>query len=224
MPEYLILFCYYRPHCPVTAEHFRRLRQLHSRVPIVPLSDGQATDLPHTVNVSRYPSRWDTSDPWASPDTLIYRWFENRRVEARRYIVFEWDILCEVHLPDLLRPVWNADLACHTYVTWEQSNQEWVWFQQRHLLPKDLRPHAAGVAPFGFLLLSHHALDRITPVARPSRLFCELRLGTLARSLGLRIEEMPWIRETVSCSAHFIKKVDHPTIYHPVKELGRIGD
>jgi hypothetical protein len=223
MHEYAILFTYHRRNCPVTWDHFRRLCQLHPGVPIVPLSTGQAMDLPNTTDVSQYPCRWDTSDAWAAPDTMIYRWFENGKVTAaKRYINFEWDILTEVHLPDLLRPVWDAPLACMRFLR-DGVNKGWYWFCERDQLPADLRPFAAGCVPFGFLLLQHHALAQLTAAARPAKVNAELRLGTVARSLGIEVAEMPWLRPTVRHAAHLIRKVDYPTIYHPVKELGQIG-
>ena len=68
----------------LTRHHFDLLCRSNPHATIVPLVDAPESALPGAVDVSRFPSRWDTRNKWRNCDTAIYRWFENRPCRTRR--------------------------------------------------------------------------------------------------------------------------------------------
>jgi hypothetical protein len=215
--DYAILFSYIR--CDLlTWKHYNLLAAHNPSVPLIPLNNGTDLSLPGAVDVSRIPSRWDISDPWQSADTMIYRWWQQRDISARRYVYCEYDLLAQVSFPEFLADCWEAPVACANYFTYE-AHPKWCWFEADYqLLPEALRPHAAGIAPLGFLLFSHEALGDIVRHAEPARLFCEFRLGTTVNRLGIPVQQMARAQGTIVELQELVRPQAYPTIYHPIKD------
>ncbi|HKI16442.1 MAG TPA: hypothetical protein VKA15_01100 [Isosphaeraceae bacterium] len=219
MHEYAIIVAYHRDNCPVTLAHFQQLQGLHPGVPVVPVSSSESSFLPGTVNVSEVPSRWSLSDPWRSADAVYYRWFEDRNLTARRYVLLEWDVYCDGRLPEILSPVWDSPFAAMDYI---RPGCDWPWFGEIPSLPDAMRPYAAGVSPFVFLA-SHSALSEVVRHAPTEPVYCELRLGTTLTARGIPVDTMPWLHGTCSWRPELIRRVARPTLYHPVKTLDQLG-
>jgi hypothetical protein len=66
-------------------------------------------------------------------------------------------------------------------------------------------------------LWSHEALTRISLQGRFLRCFCELRLGTLTRLVGLEPKEIPGAKATVSWRPEQDPTIAPATWLHPVK-------
>src|SRR5206468_721483 len=131
--------------------------------------DPNDLSLPETVDVANVPSRWDVSNSWWYSDTILYRWWEQRNVTAKRYIFVEYDVLAQLPLPEFLADCWDAPVACSHFVT-QENHPGWQWFQSElHLLPDEHKPYAAGLVPLAVMLFSHEALDDITRNASPYR-------------------------------------------------------
>jgi hypothetical protein len=180
--------------------------------------------LPGTVDVDRFSCDRDTSNPWYSSDTMIYRWVAHRRSSAARYIHVEWDTRCEIPLSRFLHGVWEAEVAAAAYYergdddrVWHEGRpRPWMWFTREYTkLPPDWRPYAAGLLPLGLMLFSHDALERLVGSVPAANVFSELRLGTTVRRLGLRVQTFP--SETIRCGVSAVERVNRPTVYHPVK-------
>jgi hypothetical protein len=220
MHEYAVIVAYHRDNCPVTLAHFRQLERLHPGVPVVPVSSSESSFLPGTVSVRDVTSRWDLTVPWRSADAVYYRWFENRNVTARRYVLLEWDAYCDGRLPEILAPVWDSAFAAMAFI---RTDCDWPWFSEIALLPEAMRPHAAGVSPFVFLA-SHSALAEVVKYAPTEPVYCELRLGTTLTACEIPVSTMPWLHGTCSWRPDLIRRVPRPTIYHPVKTLDQLRD
>jgi hypothetical protein len=151
---------------------------------------------------------------------VYYRWFENRNLTARRYVLVEWDVYCDGRLPKILGPVWNSPFAVMDYI---RQGRDWHWFQEVPALPAAMRPYAAGVSPF-VMLASHDALAEVVRHAPTEPVYCELRLGTTLTARGIPVEHMPWLQRTCSWRPDLIHRVPEPTVYHPVKTLDQLGD
>jgi hypothetical protein len=218
MDEYAILFLYYggAPR-DVLAANLSRLRGLNPGASIIPLIHDGDPFVHGTVDVRRYPCPWDATDAWASCDTMIYRWFPERAVRARRYIVCEWDTYATISVPAFYANVWDADVAAVEIVS-RQETPDWLWFRYIPWLGA-LAEHATGLTPFSGTLFSAAALEAICggPVIRDA--FCELRVATLATHAGVTLTPMPFARRFISHDRSRISVSDAPGIYHPVKEL-----
>jgi hypothetical protein len=217
--ECIIVFGYHLRHDATTWMHYALMQHFNPGIPIIPISDGNSLELPNTVDVSTFPSRWDISDQWQSSDTQLYRWFENRKVEAQRYIFVEYDVYCQLSFREFFKDVWHAEMACARFFTYKDE-PTWPWFTKNDgymSLPDDLKPYAAGCLPLGLLLVSHEALEKIVANAAPAKAFSELRFGTTVCKLGIRVSAVD--SGSITWNQSRIRVRPYPTIYHPIKDI-----
>jgi hypothetical protein len=217
--ELCVLFLYHK--CDdVTTSHLDSLRRSNPRLPILPVTDSVIDHLPDSVDVGVFPDRRFCSQKWRSIDTTLYRWFLNRRFDARRYLVVEYDCLCTVDLMEFYAPVLRADVAGVDFFTLD-DNPGWWWFKRDELdnLPSTDRSHAAGLVPFTCSMFSHNALETIVANVCSQDVFCELRLGTAIKKTGLQFIRLP-LQQRRSISWHVYPwRVDRPGIFHSIKSL-----
>jgi hypothetical protein len=217
MRELCILFSYHK--CDdVTVHHLELLKKHNPSVIIVPLTDDVPEQLPESVDVKDFPSRWTTKDKWAGVDIMLYKWFLNRTETARRYLVLEYDCMCTMPIAHAYAGVWNADVACAKFVR-RWTHPLWHWFSPESLAkldPED-RPIAAGVVPYVGALYSHRALEAILDNVTSNDAFAELRLGTAISKAGLDVTRLPReLRRTIQWDL-FTGDRSRPGIYHAVK-------
>jgi hypothetical protein len=219
--EYAILFLYHKRNDPLTWKHFALMQHFNPDVPIIPIIDNGIDELPGTVDVKDFPSKWYTDSLYYYPDTLLYRWFENREINAKRYVMVEYDVYCETSFPIFLKNVWNKPVACHKYFPYPWWPQ-WYWFQydyQNNNIPEYLQDHLAAICPFGFILFQHEALETIVANAIPYKMFCETRVATTCRKMEIPVSIMGNTTKTVSYRQCDLKRVPYSAIYHPVKVM-----
>jgi len=216
MHEYALLFPYHSgaPRAALL-QNFERARRFNPGAPIVPLIHDGEPVFPGTIDVREQPSPFVTDDKWRSCDSMVYRWFQRRQLDARRYILYEWDMFSSVSVPEFYRSVWDADVAAVAPQT-PEANPGWCWFQEIPALGK-LAPFAAGLAPWAGVLLSARALQALSEAPPIPEVFCELRAGTLARAAGFEISPMPFARGIIDSHPDLIRFSDAPGIYHPIK-------
>jgi hypothetical protein len=224
--ELCILFSYHADD-ELTLRHYRELRRSNPAYPIVPLVDEDlATYLPDSVDVRKLPDRWPAAKPWRRCDTKLYRWFENRSLDARRYVLLEYDCLVTVDLAHAYREIWDADVAARDYFLpgdrsdtreGESTGKEWYFFREVRSLDREDRPHAAGLVPLACTFFSHRGLERIVANLTRRDVFCELRLGTAARKAGLTVTRFPEsLRATVRWDP-IVPPASPAGVYHAVK-------
>jgi hypothetical protein len=217
MRSLCVVFLYHR--CDeLTAHHLRSVREHNPDAVVVPVTHDVPEHLPDGVDLARTPSRWPTDDPWRSCDTMLYRWFEHHRVEAERYVVCEYDVLCTQPFREAYAAHWAADVACRELVQW-WDRPNWQWFQPPEIarLPPEQQRFAAGVVPFTCAMFKRDALAAIVECAAPTDVFCELRLGTAVRKAGLRVSQFSGrLRQTVRWHPNTMNR-SRPGIYHSVK-------
>ena len=219
--EYAILFLYHKKHDPVTWKHYALTLHHNPGVPVVPICQNGPDELPGTVDVKDFPSKWDTDNIYYYPDTLLYRWFENRTISARKYVLAEYDVLPELPYPEFLADVWDAPVAAHKYFTYEWW-PKWNWFEYDEAcgnVPHYLWSYRAAICPFGFMLLRHDALETIVANAAPWRMFCEARIATTCRHMGIPVSTMKNTAETVGYRQKDLRRQAVPSVYHPIKDL-----
>jgi hypothetical protein len=220
--EYIILFLYHRQHDPLTWKHFSLMQHFNPNVPIIPIIDGGIDELPGTVDVKGFPSKWDTDNLYYYPDTLLYRWFNNRQqIYAKRYVMVEYDVYCELSFPEFLKDVWDKPVACHKTFTYEFW-PKWDWFQYEEAvggIPEYLRDYRAAICPFGFILFQHDALETIVANAIPYRMFCEMRIGTTCRKMDIPITAIRKTEGTIGYRQCDLTQAPYPACYHPVKDM-----
>lgn len=216
--EYAILFCYHGGADPgALAQNLERLRRYNPDAPIIPLIHDGAPKIEGSVDLSATPCPWDTTDKWRSCDTMIYRWFPTRRLEAERYVLCEWDTYSTTGVRTFYAPVWDADVAAVEAFTPEER-PDWWFFREIPLLGA-FAPQAAALVPLSGTLLSAAALEAICSGPILPAPFCELRMGTLARHAGLMLTSMPFAKPFISWNAQEIVVSEAPAIYHPVKQV-----
>ncbi len=225
--ELCILFAYHR--CDeLTLGHYAALQKSNAAYQIIPITDDVPEHLPGSVDVQSFPDPWPATGPRRRCDTMLYRWFLNRTVTAKRYLLLEYDCLCTMDAADAYREVWDADVAARNAwlpgqgrdtVGGQDIAREWYHFQDIGLLPAGDQPYAAALTPVAGMLFSHHGLQGIVDHVTTNDVYCELRLGTAARKAGLKPREFPEsLRRTIWWDPHRVVPAE-PGIYHAIKSL-----
>jgi hypothetical protein len=225
--EACILFAYHKVDA-LTLHHLALLKQHNLHVPIVPLTDDVPDHLDGGVDVKSFPDPWPKTRPWRRCDTMLYRWFLNRNVQAERYLWLEYDVRCTVRIREAYAEVWDADVACRDLMLcgrFRNTRQgryldvEWNWFSEIGLMHETDRPFAAGLVPLACTLFSHRGLEAITSSVTNRDIYCELRIGTAARKSGLNVVEFP---EALRSGIRWDPHATVPTgdgIFHAVKKI-----
>jgi len=212
----VVLFMHHRDDA-LTRRHLALLRRANPGAAIVPLADEPASSVPGTIDVSAWPSPWDTRDKWRSCDAMIYRWFAHRTVEAERYVVLEYDCRVDVDLR-VFYEAYSTDVVVGRWRLPERD-ASWHWFGQVARLDPEDRPFAAGVTPVAGLALTHAALEALCAHVTPRDVFCELRLGTAIRKAGLSVSELAGVARTRVDFREHPGLIVRPGFYHAVKRL-----
>lgn len=219
MVKLAILFLYHK--CDdLTRFSLSKLVESNPDAVIIPLTDSVSEHLPGTVDVSKFPSNWVVKSPWENIDVTVYRWFENRTLDAERYIFIEYDCLCTVNLMEHYSSVWQADIAGADLFT-RSENPKWAFFNPTligDLSAKD-RPFAAGLVPFVGTMFSHDALATFVSKVDRSAIFCELRIGTTINRLGLKYQRFPLSMRQTLCWHEYPWKVNSSGLFHAIKSL-----
>ncbi len=220
MEEVIFLFLYHKTDA-VTQRHFQLLGQLHSRAQVVPLGYQLSVPerLPGTVDVALdWDYGWPIRSVWHESDKIYMRWFLSpKRPKARRYIFFEYDIWPNAAADAFYGDAWNSEVAA-TSIKTPESDPAWLWWAHAPRL-KFAFPLRQGISPLAGVLWSHEALDRLSQSRQFQDCYCELRLGTLAKLLGLKCTAIPQAHRTISWRPQDIQVSSQPAWYHPVKQL-----
>ena len=217
--ELCIMFLYHKTDA-VTIQNYNLLTWTNPKAVIAPIFVNAESTLPgllESIDVSQFDSPWDMSDVWRSVDGVIYTWFRNRKLNAKRYVLMEFDCLCTQPLQEAYAAVWNADLAAKDYYVPERH--DWSWFFESHLLDESDRCHMAGLTPMAGMLFSHEALEKLSEAELTNPVFSEFRIGTTATRVGLKPQRFDFsLKSTVFHHNH-----DHDFskvgVFHPVKEV-----
>jgi hypothetical protein len=86
-------------------------------------------------------------------------------------------------------------------------------------LPASDRKFAAGIVPFTCTAFAHQALEAIVATTYRSDVFCELRLGTTIKKLGLRFSRLPLSQRSTICYHQYSWQINRPGLFHSVKTL-----
>jgi hypothetical protein len=217
--DFCVLFLYHK--CDeLTKFHLESLRCSNPSAFVLPLTDSAEELLPGSVDVAKLPpSCRADAQKWRGIDATLYRWFENRGFNARRYLVAEYDCLCNINLADYYAEVWDADVAGIDFFT-RQNNPHWYWFvRELYTIPYEDRLHAAGIVPFTCTMFSHAALEKIVGSVYTHDIFCELRLGTTVNKLGLKFQKLPRRKRSTICWHEYPWQTNRPGFFHAVKSL-----
>lgn len=241
MHEVAILFSYYERRREVVENNYRCLLRDNPGVPVVPLVLDAPAWLSGTVDVNGLESVWVRKDEigdaheklddgrwrswlWSHGDQLFWRYLRSpARVEAERYILFEWDVHSRrVPVREFYAPVWEAELAGGRVLTWPKD-WDWCWWD-RAAVNFYGGGCVRGVVPFCGLLLSRRAalaaaLTSPPPVLRAA--FLELYAPTLLHAFhGIEIAEFaPAMRRGFGTYGDPISDDRKPGIFHPVTEV-----
>lgn len=216
MLECCILFAHYRDD-PTTRDHLDLLRRLNP-YPVVALCNAAPECVDGALDVARLTPQWAEEHPWSGADTILYRWFFHGGLHAERYVFLEWDTLATTPVREFYDEVWDAD-AAGSVARRIENDPDWYWFHQVGQLPEPLRRHAGGLTPLNGTLLSHRALAAVAAGPVPLEIFCELRLGTLLRSTGFALTELPEPKGRMNSYDRQLITFDaeRPGLYHPIK-------
>lgn len=184
--ELCILFLHHR-NDELSRFHLNLIREHNPEVPVVPLTfvDG----LQGSTRAGGW--AWPVHDEWFSNDVMVYSWYARKNLEAERYVIFDYDTLVLEAVKSFYVEVWDSEVACARPVLYE-NEPDWYWFGPDFVSAdlKDFRGHLAGMVPASGSFFSDRALSAMVRLARDnvfSKLFCECRLGTLARTAGFQI-------------------------------------
>jgi hypothetical protein len=214
-----ILFFFHNADA-LTQYHLESFRKSNPTAIIVPVTDAVSDLLPGAIDVAKFPSSWVSAHKWRSIDTTLYRWFENRTFNARRYLIVEYDCLCTVDLKQHYGELMTADVAGVDFFK-RKDNPRWKWFMHSELnnIPEEDRKYAAGLVPLTCNMFSHEALEKIVANVYRNDIFCELRLGTIINKLGLKYERLPILKRSTICWHTYSWQANRPGLFHGIKSL-----
>lgn len=211
-----VLFLYHK--CDeLTKFHLESLRKSNPDAFILPLTDSVPELLPGSVDVAQMPPFCADAHKWRGVDATLYRWFHNRTLNARRYLLCEYDCLCTVSLSDYYSDVWDADVAGVEFFT-RDDNPHWKWFRdEMNSIPSEDRSYTAAIVPFTCTMFSHVALEKIVANIYRHDVFCELRLGTIVNKLGLKFQRLPRLERSTLCWHEYPWQTNRPGFFHAIK-------
>jgi hypothetical protein len=214
--SFAVLFLYHRADT-VTLKHLEAFRRGAEGAPVVALTDG-GEPIDGSFDVSQIPTHCVTKDKWATVDTVVYRWFAARTLEAERYIIVEWDCLLQGTVKEFYQPVWHESF-CGKSIHWLGRGDRWTWFDKsKHLFdPMD----NFGAAPLAGVMVDHPALDAITEIVerdeRFFNLYCENRIATAAALSGIPLADYPQAARKLT--VHRLRHIPVGRgIFHKVKD------
>jgi hypothetical protein len=221
MHELTILFLHHAANS-LTRSRIASLQRLNPGVPIVPLVHRSDDKLPDGFDAAALAPEFAGEHWWHGTDVMLYAWHRHARTAettAHRYAVIEYDMLFTVPLADFYREVWDADLA-GGHAMYPHEAPDWPWFKETDRLPEALRPFAAGMAPLAGSLIANRVLAAISTGEIPPDVFSEFRLGTLTRSHGFHLANLPEEKcRNLSYAADLVDLSRPTPVYHPVKTL-----
>jgi hypothetical protein len=217
MKKLCVLFLHHLDDA-LTRYHAEMISKRNPRTTLVPLTF--RAGLQNAICPVLSPTRLNE---WRNSDFLIYNWFHSKHyVAAKRYIIVEYDTLCVASFEDFYAAVWDEPVAAAGLVDFDRE-PEWHWFCE--IKDQSLyRNRLAGMRPISGIFLSHPALAAMSrlaldPIYVP--LYCECRIGTLARTAGYKPVQIR------TDAANFISwEPRHPSgpgIWHSVKSRFEIG-
>lgn len=179
MNQLIILFLHHVDD-DLTRHHARLIQELNPEAVFVPLA------FQHGFTNAAHPIKQHVDNQWRNTDRLIYQWFSSsQRIESERYWIVEYDTLCLAPVKDFYAEVWDEAVSCARVLTLEDS-PDWCWFQEIPN-PMEFNNCLLGMSPVCGILLSYAALAKMSELSANllfDPLFCECRIGTLARSCG----------------------------------------
>ena len=221
-----VIFTHFNTN-PVTLQNLDSIRHCNPDVPIIAVSSSPEHILPGGLDISRDKTwaavtRGSAHQKWRNNDLKFYYGYRNRRVDCKRWVVLEWDAYCSMPLQEFFAESWDADIACRRFFS-PGEEYRWYWFRERDRLPQKFRASAQGAVPLVAVLFSNEAMHRLSEAAREleKNIFCELRVGTLAKYLGLRCAGIPKADSlrSIRWKSVPVKLLTRPGIWHAVKRL-----
>lgn len=248
MHDVAVLFIHHADD-PTTRNNLAAVRHYNPGVPVIPVSNWGVT-LPDGHHSREMIAGWSKLLPpyrgrglrglwrrfkldldrgwiWRNVDLIAYLWitWNNRPIEARRWVVFEWDIYCNTNLREWFGASFDGDLVT-SFLQKPGPGHPFPHFNQGEvaIIPEPLRPHMMGANPWAGILMSDKALKAIAERVRQTQYahaFSEVRVATVAQSLGLELTRNvnPQARHTLSSVATFtMDDIDKPSVWHRVKQ------
>jgi hypothetical protein len=209
---------------PAARQNLEALRRLNPEARLFTLSAGEpfpggyrVRDLGEGGRIWSHLTKGDKTLEWRNCDWLPYAWIQSGIARCSRWAFVGWDVYSTMPLAEFLKAVWDRDFA--VVACSPPSDTSWVWF--RDDVPESLFPHRCGVGPTCFFFSSDSCARAIALRAlefRDWRGFCELRLGTFARSLGVEIAIIEGAHRTISWRWEGWQ-IEGRGVWHPVKSL-----
>jgi len=246
MSELAVLFLHHADDA-ATRNNLAALRHHNPWVPVVPVSNF-GVRLPGGYDARQMTTGWRKMLPshrrggllrswgrlrknleprwvWRNSDLPAYMFmlWKNRPVQARRWFIFEWDMYCNVNLADWLGPVMDSPVVA-TSLQYPGRN-DFHYFNESEMrkVPDSLRPHVMAANPWAGMLFSEDALCAIARRVQEADWhggFCEMRVATVARSLGYQpiANPNPLAQRTLRAVTSFtLEQIDVQSVWHKVK-------
>jgi hypothetical protein len=209
----------------VTLNNLESFRKHSPGVPIETMSSGKALANGHSIlHFPAYKQRWQshiskTGLIRSSGDLLLYSWYPHRKNDCARWLIAEWDCYCGVSINRFVDCVEDYQFVASS-TRFPNREPEWLWFSRLGSLQPEIIPFACGVVPMAFTILDDRLLDEICRQISWSHLGncnAELRLATLANSLGCEPVAHPLAGPRITWKPLAPHSVLGDAMYHPVK-------
>ena len=118
--------------------------------------------------IRRFRQQIDPRWVWRNADLCAYLWitWQKRTVQAKRWVIFEWDMYASVSVRDFYRDVWDEDIVGSFQQMPGLDDFYYFTDKENARIPTALQPHLMAATPWAGMFFSDRALNGIARVVR----------------------------------------------------------
>lgn len=197
-----VVFLYHKAD-EVTTRNFEVLKKNNPNIPIIPLNNGimsfgDENDV-FTKDCGDYARVWSSislepSLEWRNSDMCYMAWYSShkRTVKCNHWVLIEYDTYVNMDIRDFIKPNLGNDVTV-TAIKTKDNSPDWPWWRDAGRLPAQCQgKNLIGVTPISGVILTDKAFDHMSKFYLKNMrhdAFAELRFGSIAKALMLKIEE-----------------------------------
>jgi hypothetical protein len=215
-----IIFAYHENNA-ATRENLASFRRHNPDTPIKLISAGDqlagSFDLRSDLVLECELDGFNPRSVWFNCDLQLYSWHRQCGGSCAAWLYVEWDTYCAQPVMNYFKYVRDFELSA-AMPKFPKRDQEWPWWTERSKLPAEYFNYAAGLAPLTGMIISDALLGKIAAqqAALPCNCFCEVRIATLAKYLGVSVAANPMAGESL-CWQSGVPEHVFGVLSHPVK-------
>ena len=162
--------------------------------------------------------RKDKHLAWRNCDLLIYD-FYRQNPQYEHYLYVEWDTYCTMNVRKIVEPVVSAGLACKTIFMRPMDGWGPTFRGFISEMPNEVQDQLLGLCSLCPTYIHRNVLEQLAKPhwLKDQNLFCELRMGTIARLSNVKPVEFPLYRKGLTAAGFHMSQINGEGLWHQVK-------